>query len=410
VFAGSVFWFRIPSGVALVLSAIAGALVGGYGVPIRHVVEGMFGYLDAVLIIATAMIFMKVIEATGALSTISYGMVRAFHRWPTLLMILIVFFVMFPGMLTGLSSACILTTGALVMPALLAMGIPPIAAGALVAMAAVYGMIAPPINIPVMIIGGGVDMPFIGFEVPLMLATFPLAIITALYFRFRYVRKINVHEVLAKLPAPVYDKHGLKLFVPIVIVVGLMIAIRVIPQYVPDIGMPLIFMLGALSGIASGNRWDAREVSSAAIRGAFPVMAILVGVGAFVQIMTLTGVRGMIAVSALQLPESLLYVGIALMMPAFGSAYAASSVLGVPLVYLFLGKNEIIVTSALSLIAGIGDLMPPPALLCVFAAQLVGEKNHFKILKETLPLAILSVVWGILMIIYAQDIAGAISH
>jgi TRAP-type C4-dicarboxylate transport system permease large subunit len=206
-----------------------------------------------------------------------------------------------------------------------------------------------------MIIGGGVDMPFIGFEIPLMLATFPLAIITALYFRVRYVRAINVDEVLAKLPPPVYSKHGLMLFAPIVLLVGLMIAIRIIPQYVPDIGMPLIFVLGALTGIGSGDRWEARKISSAAIRGALPVMAILVGVGAFVQIMTLTGVRGMIAVSALQLPESLLYVGIALMMPAFGSAYAASSVLGVPLVYLFLGRNEIIVTSALSLIAGVGD-------------------------------------------------------
>jgi len=81
---------------------------------------------------------------------------------------------MFPGMLTGLSSACILTTGSLVTPALLAMGIPPVAVGSLIAMLAVYGMIAPPINIPVMIIGGGVDMPYIGFEKPLLLISFRL--------------------------------------------------------------------------------------------------------------------------------------------------------------------------------------------------------------------------------------------
>jgi TRAP-type C4-dicarboxylate transport system permease large subunit len=405
-FAGSVFWWKMPAGVALVLASIAGALVGGYGVPVRHLVEGTFGYLDAVLIISTAMLFMKVIESTGALSTISYGLIRAFYRWPTVLMIVIVFFVMFPGMLTGLSSACILTTGALVTPALIAMGIPPVAVGVFIAVAAVFGMIAPPINIPVMIIGGGVDMPFIGFDVPLMVATFPPAILTALYYRFRYVRRIDVDAVLAKLPKPVYKRHGVKLFLPIVIVVGLMVAIRVVPQLVPDIGMPLIFLLGAVTGFGTGERWDVRKVSSEAVRAALPVMAILVGVGAFVQIMTLTGVRGMIAVSALQLPPSLLYAGIALMMPAFGSAYAASSVLGVPLVYVFLGKNEIIVTSALSLIAGMGDLMPPPALLCVFAAQLVGEKNHFRILRLSLPLVAISVLWGILMIIFAEDLAA----
>jgi TRAP-type C4-dicarboxylate transport system permease large subunit len=403
-FAGSVFWWKLPSGVALGLASVVGALVGGYGVPVRHLVEGSFGYLDAVLIIATAMIFMKVIEATGALSTISYWMIRAFHRSPTVLMIVMVFFVMFPGMLTGLSSACILTTGALVTPALLAMGIPAVAVGAFIAMAAVFGMIAPPINIPVMIIGGGVDMPFIGFEIPLLILTVPLAIAMAIYFRIRYVRTIDRDAVLAKLPAPVHDKHGFKLFIPIVVVVGLMASIRLLPQYIPDIGMPLIFMLGALSGFGTGERFKTLDVAGAAIRGALPVMGILVGVGMFVQMMTLTGTRGMIAVSALQLPPSLLYAGIALMMPAFGSAYAASSVLGVPLVYVFLGRSEILVTSALSLIAGVGDLMPPPALLCVFAAQLVGEKNHYRILKESWPIALAAIVWGVLMIIFASEI------
>ena len=147
-----------------------------------------------------------------------------------------------------------------------------------------------------------------------------------------------------------------------------------------------------------------------AIREALPIMTILVGVGMFVQIMTLTGVRGYIAVSALELPQALLYLGIALIMPAFGSAYAAASVLGVPLVYVFLGRNEVVVTSALSLIAGLGDLMPPPSLLCVFAAQLVGEKNHFRILKESAPLIVVSLIVGILMIMYAGHLGALLRY
>ena len=99
-FALGVFALKIPSGVALTLAAITGALVGGQGIPIRHLVEGSFGYFDAVLIIVTAMIFMKVVEATGALGAISFGMMRSLHRWPTLLFILVSLFVMFPGMLT----------------------------------------------------------------------------------------------------------------------------------------------------------------------------------------------------------------------------------------------------------------------------------------------------------------------
>lgn len=406
VFAGGVFWLKLPSGVAMAAASVVGALVGGQGIPVRHLVEGTFGYLDAMLIIATAMIFMKVVEATGALGTISYGMIRSLYRYPTLLMILVAFFVMFPGMLTGLSSACILTTGALVAPALVGMGIPAVSVGAFIAMMAVFGMIAPPINIPVMIIGGGVDMPYVGFEKPLMVLTFPLAVATALYYRFRFIRKIDVDEILEKLPRSVYAKHGLKLFLPLVVVIGLMVAIRVIPDVVPDIGIPLIFMIGAVIGIWTGDKVAVITVARTAIRESLPVLGILAGVGMFVQIMTLTGVRGYLAVSALQLPPGLLYPGIALIMPAMGSAYAASSVIGVPLVFVFLGRNEIVVTSALSLIAGIGDLMPPPSLLCVFAAQLLGIKNHFNVLKAAaIPIAV-ALLAGICAIIFAADIGS----
>jgi len=404
-FALGVFLTKLPSGVALVLSAIVGALVAGEGFPLRHLVEGAFGYLDAVLIIATAMIFMKVLEASGALGTLGHLLVKSLYRWPTLLFVFIALFVMFPGMLTGLSSACILTTGALVAPAMLAMRMPPPAVGSFIAMLAVYGMIAPPINIPVMIIGGGVDMPYIGFEKPLAIASFPLALVAALYYRFRYIRKIQIDEVLSKLPPPVHSKHGIKLFAPLVLVVVLMIAIRVIPQYIPDIGIPLIFFLGSLVGLFTGERMAFWPTARAAVRDAMPVMVILVGVGMFVQIMTLTGVRGFLAVGALNLPPAFLYVGIALLMPAFGSAYASASVLGVPLVYVFLGKNEIVVASALSLIAGLGDLMPPPMLLCAFASQIVGEKNQFRILKQSLPMMVLSLLVAIAMIAFANSVA-----
>ena len=406
VFALGVFVFKLPTGVALALSAIIGAIVGGEGFPIRHLVEGTFGFLDAILIIATAMIYMKVLEATGSLGTISYQMIKTFYRWPTLMMIMIGIFVMFPGMLTGLSSACIMTTGALVVPALIAMGIPVTAVGSFIAMMAVYGMIAPPINIPVMIIGGGVDMPYIGFDVPLLLATFPLAIGTAIVFRLKYIKKIEINDILSKLPEPSFKKHGLKLFIPLIVVVVLMLGIRIIPQIIPDIGIPLIFVIGTITAYGTGKKFNIFKLSKPAIIDALPVMAILVGVGMLVQIMTLTGVRGFLAVSALKLPEVLRYIGIAVLMPAFGSAYASASVLGVPLVYVFLGKNEIYVASALSLMAGLGDLMPPPSLLCVFAAQLVGEKNHYRILRKSIPYIMASLIVGIVMIMFASEIGN----
>lgn len=408
-FALSVFLFKLPAGVALMLAAITGALTGGEGLPIRHLVEGSFGFLEAILIISTAMIFMKVVDATGALRTISYGLIKYLYRLPLLLMIIITLFIMFPGMLTGLSSACILTTGALVVPALLAMGIPQKATGALIAMAAVFGEIAPPISIPAMIIGGGVDMPYIGFGGPLFLASFPPAVLTAIYFRYRFLKKFNINEVLTKMENPVYSKHGIKLFIPLIIVIALLIAERTFPELMPHLGIPLIFLIGALIGFGTGEKFNLYNLMRSAIRDALPVMSILVGVGMFIQIMTLTGVRGFIAVTALQMPESMKYLA-ALIMPFFGSAYASASVIGIPLVFVFIGKNEIVVASALALMAAMGDLMPPPSLLCAYAGQLVKVKNHFLILKESIVPIVFTLAIGLSIIIFSKEIGNFLAQ
>jgi GntP family gluconate:H+ symporter len=404
-FAVSVFFFKMPAGVALMLAAIVGALVSGHGIPVRHLVEGGFGFLDAIMIIATAMIFMRVMEETGALAGISYGILKLFYRWPTILIIVIVFFVMFPGMLTGLSSTCILTTGALVAPVLIAIGMPRLAVGSLIAMAAVFGQVAPPISIPVMIIGGGVDMPYVGFGMPLFLLSFPPAVLIALYFRFRYLPKYKMDEVLVYLKQSDDKKYGIKLYIPLFFVVFYMLGEIRFHEYLPRLGVPLIFMTGALMGLLTKQGVKIIDVSRKALRSAMPVIAILIGVGMFLQILALTGVRGYLAVIALDLPVSLRYFAAGLM-PFMGSAYASASVIGVPLVYVFIGKSTLIVTSALVLMASLGDMMPPPALLCAYAGEIVGENNHFRILKISLIPIIMTMIIGIVVIIYAQEISN----
>jgi len=403
-FALSVFVLKMPAGVSLILAAIIGALLDGHGIPVRHLVEGGFGFFEAILIIATAMIFMKVMEASGVLAQISLGIIKAFHKSPTLLMIVIVLFVMFPGMLTGLSSTCVLTTGMLVAPILLAIGIPRLVAGSLIAMAAVYGEVAPPISIPVMIIGGGVDMPYIGFTIPLLLVSLPPALFLAIYYRIRYVKPFNIQEVLKKLENLKPSEQGFKIYIPLIFVIVYMIGEITFPDFIPHLGVPLIFTLGTILGIMISPKIKIITVSRNALRMALPVIIILVGVGMFLQILTLTGVRGYMAVTALQMPDTLKYMTAAIM-PFMGSAYASASVIGVPLVYVFIGKSAIMVTASLVMMAALGDLMPPPSLLCAYAAQTVGVKNHFKILKQSIVPIIFSMLIGLLALIFAQDLA-----
>ena len=189
VFAAAAFTLKQPIAVALAIAAIVGALVSGNGVPIDHLIEGSFGYLDTILIIFCAMIFMKTVQHIGLMESVAAWMIRKFRVLPFRLTMGITGLLMLPGMITGSSSAAVLTAGAIVTPTLLKLGVPPVKAAAAIALAAIYGMIAPPINIPAMIIGGGIDMPYVGFGIPLLICTVPLAIFTGMLLIFPYLKQ-----------------------------------------------------------------------------------------------------------------------------------------------------------------------------------------------------------------------------
>jgi len=411
VFALASFAFRQPIAVALAIAAIVGALISGNGVPVDHLIEGAFGYLDTILIIVCAMIFMKTVQHIGLMESAAAWMIRRFRVLPFRLTMGITALLMLPGMITGSSSAAVLTAGAIVTPTLLRLGVPPVKAAAAIALAAIYGMTAPPINIPAMIIGGGIDMPYVGFGIPLLICTVPLAIFTGMLLVYPSLKQSAAigpggedQELEVELDRMARVRLTPRLMLPFLVLVVLLGGERLFPQIAPSLGMPLAFLLAAASGLLTGQKWNPMEAATEAVQAALPVAGILVGVGMFIQIMTLTGVRGFFVVSALALPAWLLYVGIATSLPLFGavSAYGSATVLGVPFLLALLGRDEIVVGSALSLIAGLGDLMPPTALAGLFAAQVVGVKNYFKVLKVCLLPAVVTAAWGILIIIGAD--------
>ena len=164
-------------------------LAGDGGLHLDKLVEGMFGYLDVGLVLIAAMIFMKVIEANGLLAELTRNIILTFGRSPLMLIVALTIVIMFPGMITGSCTASVLGTGAIVAPILVEMGLPLLVAGAFISSAAVYGMIAPPVNVLVMTIGGGIDLPYIGFDLPLTIMSFPLAILTSLALGYRHVQR-----------------------------------------------------------------------------------------------------------------------------------------------------------------------------------------------------------------------------
>lgn len=388
---------KLSIGVSLAFSALAGALLGGEGLALRHLVEGSFGYFDTILIIVCAMIFMKVLQASGILDTITALLLRMFYRRKVSLLLTVMGLVMFPGMITGSSTAAVLSTGALVAPVMIKLGLSRIKTAALIAMGGILGMIAPPVNILVMIMGGGVDMPYVGITLPLLVIVVPLAVLIALWLGYRDIRIIAPEQMKALLPESLYPMYGLRLYLPLALVVVLMLLQSLSLRAVPDLGIPAIFLLGSLAGRFSGRPFRFFKVAQDAVREAVPISCILVGVGMFIQVMTLTGGRGWTVISFLSLPPVLLYLGIAVSMPLFGavSAFGSASILGVPFILALINKNAVFTSSALSAVAGLGDLMPPTALAGIFAAQVVGEPNYFKVLRHCLIPALFQLSWSL---------------
>ena len=370
--------FKLPVSLSMILGAVGGALVAGEGIPVRHLFEGCFTYIDTILIISTAMLFMMAIQRSGALEALNALIVTKFYKVPALMLILLMFIVMFPGMITGSSTAAVLSAGAIVAPILLKIGIPKARAGAILAIGAIMGMAAPPVNIPAMLIAGGVDMPYIGFEGPLLfLITIPCAVFTVLFLGLKYCKNLDIEELKKDLDMEVGKKYGFKLYIPILLLAVLLVLTRALPKFMPQLGTPLIFLICAVVAAFTGRRFNAWEGGLEAMDTTIPVLAKLMGVGMFIQVLTLTGARGWIVVSCLGLGTVLLYVAICTIMPGFGavSSYGAASVMGVPFLLVLLNTgDQITIAALLAFICCLGDLMPPTALAGNYAAQIVGLK------------------------------------
>lgn len=384
----TVFLLRQPVALALLAGSVVGAAVAGLGFPLRHFVEGAFVYLDTILIIACAMLFMRGIQASGLLETVAHHIARGLRNWPTVLLVAMTVFAMTAGMVTGSSTASVLTTGAIAAQVLATMGLDKARVGALIAIAGLMGMIAPPVNIPVMIIGGGVDMPYEGFFLPLLLLTVPTAVLAAVWIGWKRIRPVGV---AGELPPSVHATYGWRLYLPLLLFVGLVVAERTFPTSFPSLGLPVTFLLAYAITPLCGRPFNPVRTAVGAIHDVLPILGILVGVGTFIQVMTLTGARGMVVEAFAGLPRSLFYGSIAVSMPLFGavSAFGSASILGVPFLLNLLGSGVIVTASSLSLFASLGDLVPPTALAGLFAAQVVGEKNYLRILRRCVVPAIL---------------------
>jgi CitMHS family citrate-Mg2+:H+ or citrate-Ca2+:H+ symporter len=304
----------------------------------------------------------------------------------------------------------VLITGGLVAVILRSMGLPPPRAAAVVFLCAGLSAAAPPVNLWAMLTAAGVNMPYVGFFLPLLLPCLLLAL-AVVFILGRRAHPPDLEQVLAELPAAPAGMSWLRVGAPFALFFLLLAAGRAWPFALPVLGLPLMFVLAAaLTILLSPRRVAILAVSSRTVEQLLPLIGTLTCVGVLVQIMTLTGVRGLIAVTVVTLPLAAVILTLSLVLPVSEAVlmWGAAPVLGVPLVLFFntAGLNPVVALAGMSVIWPLGDALPPTAVIGRLAAETTGLRGPYRLLlRECLVPGLLIILAGTLMVVFSKSLS-----
>ena len=403
---------NVPLSLNLFISVAVGAAVGGFGIPWRHLIEGPMFYIYINLVIFTALIMLQVMKESGSMEAIAWDILIKFRKSPVMLFLLLTLMIYFPGMVTGVGAAAVLSTGVIVAVILQAVGIPKLETAAILAILSTMGAAAPPVNLPALIISSGLNMPYDGFTTILLILSVPPGIFAIFYYGYKHFRVISEDEIRAILPAP-ERKFFLQPYLPIITIVAIFLAIGLFPRHMPDLVSPLVFMIGALVALFTGRKVNLFMAASRAMSGRlFGVVAVFFVVGSVVQVMTLTGVKGYLVINVFTvaaITPILLYLALALAVPALGGVIThlgVAAVLGVPLAFGMLTSNTIVVVSCISMFCMLSQIIPPSALGGYSSQDVVSLPSYGPILAKCSVPFIVSAVYFIVVLYFAKQFAA----
>jgi hypothetical protein len=408
LFLGLHLLLRWPLPLTFIVVSIATALVGDFGFPFRHLVEGGFGFVNLVLALFAGAFFGHMMRRSGAADAAAAGIVRATagRVLPVLALASLPLFVV--GMFVGIAGVAVLSAGVFAVPALRRIGYDDATIAAFVAVMATAGMIAPPMNVPALLIADGVNMPWSNVAKPLLALALPLAAAALAWFAWCGPRKVV---------APVGDDGGfwatLRGLAPLAVIVVVWVAVRTFDRVLVDPASPLVLVIGALAALPMLPRKEVRAAIVDAFTGTpLALAAVLVSVGVLVQVMTLTGVRGWLVISTMSLETPWNYPSLLLGMPLLGgalTAMAASDVLGVPAAFSFIGQDMILNVAALSGLASLSEFVPPTSISAALACYVVGGGTVAQVFRRAWPpLAVLAAL-ALAMLAFAPRLAGVLT-
>jgi len=353
--------------LSMFAAAIAGALAHGAGIPVRHIVDGAFTYYDVCLIFITATFFMNLLKEAGGVTYIIRSIITTFHKQRFVCLLLLTLVLLVPGALTGSGAVTVLIMGTMVGSVLTYMGISETRTAAIIFLCAAMSAAAPPINLWAMMAAAGSNMPYVGFMQPLLIITVSGALLSMFILGWKG-KAVDLEKALKELPKPPEKMNLLRVIIPFLVFFVLVLAGRIWPFQMPILGLPLMFLISALAVfVISPKKLPVLEIASNTIRQLIPLVGIMIVVGILIQIMALSGARGLISLGVVTLPLTVLFATLWLILPWSEGLvqYAAAPLLGIPLILLFnmKGLNPIIALSAMAVMWPLGDCLPPTAVV-----------------------------------------------
>lgn len=398
---------KIPFAIWMLLTSVIIAFVYGHGFPFRHFVEGEFGFLYIVVVIITGIIFLKVYEASGSLQIIMDSLAISLSRYPLLFLFVSMAFLYLPGMLTGLGVPGVVIAGSLVYPLLIKLNFPKISAVTFITIGAMLGSVTGPVNIPVMIIANGINMPYEGFGVILPAITVPLGIITALLLGLGPILKSDKNALSQGIKQVAEERKNFKVYLPLISLIILFLAPRVFPLQIPDYGTPLIFIVGAIVAFFVRPTPKIGQVLLKAVDSPiFEIVALLLSVGVLVQIAALTGITGSIVTMSVGFSITFIFLAILIALPLVGGVVTmlgSAALFGLPFVLALLGRNTIVVTAGCSVLCALSQLFPPTAIVARLAGEMF-DIQYTDILKKSIIPTLITVIFSLLCIIFANEV------
>lgn len=401
---------------SMLAAAVTGGMVGAiFNTPpisqlARHLAEGTFTYLDVALIFITATVFMDIVDKSGGIDYLVRGIMEHFSERRILALLLLMLIVFIPGALTGAGSVALLVVGAPVALALKYLGISKVRSTAILFILAGLSAAAPPVNVWAMITCAGAAIPYVGFELPLALPIILLGTFTVLVLGWKG-ESADKEQILSELSEVPEGMTLWKVLAPFLVFVGLLLAYRIWPFQMPIMGLPLDFTIAALTAWAvSPKSVNILELSRKTVKRLLGLISIVIIVGVLQQVMTATGVRGMLAFGVISTPLLVLYILLAFVIPISEGlfTYGGAAVLGIPLVWFFnsVGLHATIAIAGLTLLFPLGDALPPTALIGRLSVMVSDyEGSYWRFVRETwLPWLVITAT-GILMVVYSNQLS-----